>query len=380
MNTAESERLVTIPLGQRSYPVVLSHDLSTGQASDILAAQLAGRPVALISNETVWPLHGETLLNAVRQAGPAQSTAFILPDGEENKTPQQWLRILDHLAENGVTRDGVLVALGGGVVCDMTGFAAACWMRGIEFIQVPTTLLAQVDASVGGKTGINHPAGKNLIGAFHQPSAVLANTEFLATLPEREYLSGLAEAIKYGFIQSAEFVHWLRQHRQALLRRDPEILDQLVEQCCRFKADVVQQDETEKGRRALLNLGHTFGHAIENLGQYRDLLHGEAVAIGTVMAARLSERLGLAPAGLSQEVTAALKDLNLPTGLPQPAAEAETRRYSPQALLQRMRLDKKVSQGKHRLVLMRGLGQATLAEGIAEADILPVLESFCQAV
>lgn len=378
MKTAESERLVTIPLGQRSYPVVLSHDLTAGQASDILAARLAGRPVALISNETVWPLHGETLLNAVGQAGPAQSTAFILPDGEEHKTPRQWLRILDHLAENGVTRDGVLVALGGGVVCDMTGFAAACWMRGIEFIQVPTTLLAQVDASVGGKTGINHPAGKNLIGAFHQPSAVLINTEFLATLPEREYLSGLAEAIKYGFIQSAEFVHWLRQHRQAVLRRDPEILDQLVEQCCRFKADVVQQDETEKGRRALLNLGHTFGHAIENLGQYREVLHGEAVAIGTVMAARLSEHLGLAPAGLSQEVTAALKDLNLPTGLPRSAAKAKTRCYSPQALLQRMRLDKKVSQGKHRLVLMKGIGQAVVVENVNEADMLSVLHEFCQ--
>lgn len=377
MKTPVPERLVTIPLGRRSYPVIIGHALESGHSGQWLQAHLAGRPVTVVSNDVVWPLHGETLESAVRQARPSSFSVHVLPDGETEKNPARWLEILDHLASAGMTRDGLLIALGGGVVCDMTGFAAASWMRGIDFVQVPTTLLAQVDASVGGKTGINHPAGKNLIGAFHQPAAVLVNTDFLKTLPEREFLSGLAEVIKYGFIQSKEFVQWLRQHRQAIGQRDPEILDELVEQCCRFKADVVQKDETEKGRRALLNLGHTFGHAIENLGQYRELLHGEAVAIGTLMAARLSEQLGLAPKGLSQQVQAALQDLRLPVGLPGPASRATGIRYSPQELLQRMRLDKKVSQGAHRLVLMRDVGEATLAEDVDEADILAVLQEFC---
>ncbi len=375
----QHERCVTIDLGSRSYPVILSDAWDSGQPQNLLQQHVKDRPVAIVSNDTVWPLYGETLLQAVKKAGPSHCSWHVLPDGENHKTPAQWLAILDHLANNGLTRDGVLLALGGGVVCDMTGFAAASWMRGIPFIQVPTTLLAQVDASVGGKTGINHLAGKNLIGAFHQPVAVLVNTRVLTTLPEREFRSGLAEAVKYGLIQSAPFVDWMLRNRRNLLHREPGVLNQLVQQCCQFKAHIVREDETEQGRRAVLNLGHTFGHAIENLGHYRTLLHGEAVAIGMVMAATLSEHLGLARPGLGKKVAGIMQALGLPSDFSSlPAGiDIEADEYTPEALIQRMRLDKKVSHGRHRLILLKELGQADMVDGVTEADLRTVLQAFC---
>jgi 3-dehydroquinate synthase len=372
---APPEICIPIELGSRSYPVIIGSDFSGGELGSRLHKTLAGRPVVIVSNETVWPLQGQGIQAAIEATAPASLHLHVLPDGEAFKTAEHWLNLLDTLAGQGITRDGVLVAVGGGVVCDMTGFAAACWMRGIDFVQIPTTLLAQVDASVGGKTGINHRAGKNLIGAFYQPRAVLINTQVLATLPEREFVSGLAEVIKYGFIQSADFVQWLQANAPAILARDSVVLNELVARCCRFKADIVRQDETEQGRRALLNLGHTFGHAIEALGEYKGFLHGEAVALGTVLAARLSERLELAPAGLDEQVTQALQALDLPTALGAENASS----YTPQAMLERMRLDKKVQHGKHRLILLQDLGQAVIAEGVDEADILAVLAPFCSA-
>ncbi len=369
--SAEAE--IIIDLGPRSYPILLSHQWTSGLAADTLKRLLFDRPVCLISNETVWPLHGAAVKAAIVHARPSQHSVFLLPDGEEHKTPAQWLAILDHLASRGMSRDGVLIASGGGVVCDMTGFAAACWMRGIDFVQLPTTLLAQVDASVGGKTGINHASGKNLIGAFYQPQAVLIDTGMLATLPEREYRSGLAEAIKYGFILSASFVEWIDARRHALLRREVQSLNELVERCCRFKAQVVRADETEQGQRALLNLGHTFGHAIETLGEYCDYLHGEAVAIGMVLAARLSERLGLLATGQADKVCRALASLGLPVHLPAGARQ----RYAPERMVECMRLDKKVTAGRHRLVLLRSIGEAELVDGVPEAELLAVLrEAF----
>ena len=275
--------------------------------------------------------------------------------------------ILDFLAEHNFNRSDLLMSLGGGVICDMTGFAAASWMRGINFIQVPTSLLAQVDASVGGKTGINHSKGKNLIGAFHQPQAVIINTSTIKTLPDREFKSGLGESIKYGFINQPNFLEWLSLHATEINKQDLTTLSELIAQCCRFKRDIVQLDEKESGIRALLNLGHTFAHAIETYTQYRLYSHGEAVAIGMVMAAELSVLLGLAHDNLRKELENHLHEFDLLTKLPN-SVKADK-------LIELMRLDKKVLNNQHRLILMQSMGSAFIHKNICENDIYQAIQN-----
>jgi len=274
---------------------------------------------------------------------------------------------LEALGQLGATRDACVIALGGGVVGDLAGFSAACWMRGIDFIQMPTTLLAMVDSSVGGKTGVNLPAGKNLVGAFHQPRAVVADIDTLATLPQREYRAGLAEVIKGAAIGDPDFFTWLEQHADALAERDDATLIEAIARKVRYKAGVVARDETEQGERALLNLGHTFGHALETAGKYTTLLHGEGVAVGMLLAAQLSERLGMSEAADTARLHRLLAKTGLPTAIP-PGMD-------PQQLLALMRLDKKNTAGTLRLILWHGVGRAEIVSGVSEADVLAVLHA-----
>ncbi len=330
--------------------------------------KLKNRKIAIISNQTVAPLYLESLQAALTPYNQ-QLFSLNLKDGEEYKTVASWHCILDFLAENNFTRNDLLISLGGGVICDMTGFAAATWMRGIDFIQVPTSLLAQVDASVGGKTGVNHTHGKNLIGAFHQPQAVIINTSTLKTLPLREFKSGLGETLKYGYINQAPFIKWLDRNSSAILAQDMPILTEVIAKCCQFKAEIVQQDEKESGIRALLNLGHTFAHAIETHSNYQLYTHGEAVAIGMVMAAELSVILNIASNNLRKELEKNLQDFQLLTKLPK---EIDT-----VALVELMRLDKKVLANKHRLILIKKIGETEIHTDVCEKDILQAIKN-CQ--
>ena len=341
---------IDIQLPGRSYPIVIhpsQFDLSAIQ--DLVI----GRKIMVVTNETVAPLYAAQVM-ALFDGQPVFQC--VLPDGEQHKTVGSWQTILDALAAHQFNRTDLLVSLGGGVICDMTGYAAASWMRGMDFIQMPTTLLSQIDASVGGKTGINHPKGKNLIGAFHQPRAVIININTLGTLPEREFNAGIGEAIKYGGINQPAFFQ-----AAAISSHQPDALQSLIAQCCQFKADIVELDETEQGVRALLNLGHTFGHAIETATHYR-YLHGEAVGIGMVMAATLSAQLGHCSTDIRKRLENLLQAFDLPIKLNQETS-AET-------LLELMKSDKKVVNDQHRLILMKSMGEAFIAEGVTDADIL----------
>jgi 3-dehydroquinate synthase len=304
----------------------------------------------VVTNDIVGPLYLPRLQATWAAAGATPLLEIVLPDGERHKTLPTVSRILDTLVANRFARDDLVVALGGGVVGDMAGFAAACYQRGIGFVQMPTTLLAQVDSSVGGKTGVNHPGGKNLIGAFHQPKAVIADTATLATLPPRELRAGLAEVVKHALICDAAFFSWLEANADALLALDPAALVHAVHRCCTIKAGVVSRDERETGERALLNLGHTFGHAIEQVTGFGPWLHGEAVGVGLAMAAGMSQRAGWLPAADAARLDALLARLGLRTE----ARGAVT----PQAARAAMQLDKKVQGGRVRLVLLKGIGQA----------------------
>jgi 3-dehydroquinate synthase len=316
----------------------------------------------MVSDDTVAPLY----LDRVRRGlDGLAADALVLPAGEAHKTLASAARVFTALAALGAHRDATLIALGGGVIGDLAGFAAACWMRGIAFVQMPTTLLAMVDSAVGGKTGVNLPEGKNLVGAFHQPRAVFADTSTLATLPPREYAAGLAEVVKYGAIGDAAFFAWIEAHADALRARDDAALVEAIASCCRCKAGIVARDECERGERALLNFGHTFAHALEAESGYGSLLHGEAVAIGMVRAARLSARLGRAPEADADRLAALLARCGLPVTAPVG--------LSAPALLARMRLDKKNLDGHLRLVLWRGVGRAEIAPDVSEAAIAGVL-------
>ena len=339
---------LTVPLGDRSYPIHIGDGL-LGDAA-LLAAVLPARRVAVVTNDIVGPLYLPRLQATWAAAGATPLLEIVLPDGERHKTLPTVSRILDTLVANRFARDDLVVALGGGVVGDMAGFAAACYQRGIGFVQMPTTLLAQVDSSVGGKTGVNHPGGKNLIGAFHQPKAVIADTATLATLPPRELRAGLAEVVKHALICDAAFFSWLEANADALLALDPAALAHAVHRCCTIKAGVVSRDERETGERALLNLGHTFGHAIEQVTGFGPWLHGEAVGVGLAMAAGMSQRAGWLPAADAARLDALLARLGLRTE----ARGAVT----PQAARAAMQLDKKVQGGRVRLVLLKGIGQA----------------------
>jgi 3-dehydroquinate synthase len=342
--------------------------LSDGGA---LARHVRGRHVLLVSDSVVAPLYAGTVREALHAARPELAIGtFILPAGEESKTLAHFGHAIEALATLGATRDACVVALGGGVVGDLAGFAAACWMRGVDCVQVPTTLLSMVDSSVGGKTAVDIPQGKNLVGAFHPPRAVFADTSALATLPARELRAGLAEVIKYGAIRDARFFQWLEQERTALLAMDGEALALAIAASCEHKAEIVARDPLEKGERALLNFGHTFGHAIETEQGYGglgndNLNHGEAVAVGMVLAARLSAALGMASADDADRLEALLTAYGLPTRIPAGLA--------PDALLARMRLDKKNLAGRLRLVLWRGLGQAEVVPDVDEARVLASL-------
>ncbi len=346
-------RKLTVELGDRSYPIHIGSGLLSAQSS--FEPYIRGRQVCVVSNETVAPLYFSALTKAL---GKYLVDEVVLPDGEPYKNLEVLNRIFTHLLEKRHNRNTTLIALGGGVVGDMTGFAAACYQRGVDFIQVPTTLLAQVDSSVGGKTAVNHPIGKNMIGAFYQPRAVIIDTSTLGTLPDRELRAGLAEVIKYGLIADQPFFEWLELNIDALLARDPEALAEAIERSCRNKAGIVSQDEREGGVRALLNLGHTFGHAIEAAQHYRGWLHGEAVAAGMVMAADLSVRMEWLPVSVLDRIRKLLSHCGLPIEAPES--------MSAEQFEQLMAVDKKAADSGLRLVLLRSLGQAVVTENYPE--------------
>ncbi|GLQ49559.1 3-dehydroquinate synthase [Dyella flava] len=361
MSTVAPET-IDVTLGERSYPVWIGRGLLDDHAR--WRAALRGRHVLVISNRTVAPLYLERVAHGL---DGLQWSSFLLEDGEAHKTFANVGLALDALSKLGATRDACVIALGGGVVGDLAGFTAACWMRGIDFIQMPTTLLSMVDSSVGGKTGVNLPAGKNLVGAFHQPRAVIADIGTLDSLPAREYRAGLAEVIKGAAIGDADFFTWLEQHADALAQRDETTLVQAIATKVRYKAGVVARDETEQGERALLNLGHTFGHALETAGHYTTLLHGEGVAVGMLLAARLSERLGMSAPADTQRLEQLLNTAGLPTAVPAG--------FDPEQLCALMRLDKKNIAGTLRLILWQGIGRAQIISGVSESDVLAVLRA-----
>jgi 3-dehydroquinate synthase len=358
--TPSNPETIEVALGQRSYPVWIGRGL-LGDAAR-WRARLRGRHALVLSNTTVAPLYLERVAQGL---DGLHWSSFLLDDGEAHKSFANVGHALDALAQLGATRDACVVALGGGVVGDLAGFTAACWMRGIDFVQMPTTLLAMVDSSVGGKTGVNLPAGKNLVGAFHQPRAVVADIDTLATLPEREYRAGLAEVIKGAAIGDEPFFAWLEAHAGALAARDDAALVEAIARKVRYKAGVVARDETEQGERALLNLGHTFGHALETAGRYTALLHGEGVAVGMLLAARLSERLGMSAAADTARLRRLLDTVGLPVAVPAG--------FDPGQLLELMRLDKKNTAGTLRLILWRGIGRAEIVGGVDEGAVLAVL-------
>jgi 3-dehydroquinate synthase len=338
---------LSVELGERSYPILIGEGLLA--QPEVVAPLVGPGDVAIVTNTLVAPLYLDTLRDALGRGTARRVVEIVLPDGEVHKTLDSVARVLDVLVTNRLGRDATVVALGGGVVGDMAGFAAACYQRGVDFVQVPTTLLAQVDSSVGGKTGVNHPGGKNLIGAFHQPRAVITDTRTLRTLPDRELRAGLAEVIKCALICDEPFFAWLEQDLERVLARDPDALAQAIRRACEIKAAIVRRDEREQGDRALLNLGHTFGHAIETATGYARWLHGEAVGAGLLMAATMSHRAGWIDAAQVDRIDRLLQRAGLPTRATDVAGSVA---------LEHMRIDKKVKAGKIRFVLMKAIGQA----------------------
>lgn len=351
---------------ERSYPIHIGQGILS--QPEIILHHLPRKRVAIVTNTTVAPLYMERLRTALESQG-VTSVPIILPDGEEHKNWQTLNLIFDALLVNRCERSTPVIALGGGVVGDLAGFAAATYLRGVPFIQFPTTLLAQVDSSVGGKTGINHPLGKNMIGAFYQPQAVVADSMTLDTLPERELRAGIAEVIKYGLIRDFGFFEWIEQNMATLLVRDSRIMIEAIRRSCVNKAEVVQADERESGVRALLNLGHTFGHAIENAMGYGTWLHGEAVAAGTVLAAELSERMGM----IGKTEVERVRRIYVRAGLPVRAPD-----LGPEKYLNLMELDKKVEGGKMRFILLKRIGEAVVRSDVP-AEILTETLMGCTA-
>lgn len=354
-------KTIEINLESTRYPVYLGrgclHDRS------LWNRHLGQGKVLVVSNEIVAPLYMPSLLEAL---GERETEIHVLPDGEQHKTVETWGSILDKLVAIQARRDATLVALGGGVVGDITGYAAASYMRGIRFVQAPTTLLSQVDASVGGKTGVNHPNGKNLIGAFHQPHAVMIDSASLDTLQAREFNAGMAEVVKYGALCDREFYDWLQVNAALIAGRDESAIDHLIERSVLDKAEIVGQDEKESGIRALLNLGHSFGHALESETAYDRFLHGEAVAIGMVTAAKLSEDRGFCEAGTAESLAALLKKFDLPVLIPDD--------LSVDRLAAALKLDKKAVASGLRLVLLKAIGEAFVDQGSTAEQILNAIK------
>jgi 3-dehydroquinate synthase len=350
---------LSVELGNRSYPIKIGSGILN--RSGVLDEYIDHRDVLIVTNEVLAPMYLKPLAALIDSA---RVESLILPDGEANKTLATLEQIFDALAAHRFGRDCVLVALGGGVIGDICGFAAAAWHRGVDFIQVPTTLLAQVDSSVGGKTAVNHASGKNLIGAFHQPICVLSDMDTLSTLPDRELAAGLAEVVKYGLLGDAELFAWLEREHAAVLRREAGHLQHIVRRSCEIKAQVVAADERERGQRALLNLGHTFGHAIERCAGYGEWLHGEAVAAGMCMAAEFSHRLGWLSEADVNRIRQLLTRLNLPVDPPQ---------IEPGEFIDAMSQDKKVIARQIRLVLLKSIGEAAVVADYPEHQLVELL-------
>ena len=357
---------LTVDLGERSYPIYIKNAL-LGQ-TELLKQHIAGNSALIVTNETVAPLYLEktqSMLSGLKHQ------VVILPDGEKYKNLEVLNQIYDGLLRNRFDRNTTIIALGGGVIGDMAGFAAASYQRGVHLIQIPTTLLSQVDSSVGGKTGVNHALGKNMIGAFYQPKAVIADTDTLDTLPDRELSAGIAEIIKYGLICDAEFFGWLEQNMSALLERDKNALSYAIKVSCQTKADVVAADEREGGKRALLNLGHTFGHAIENGMGYGEWLHGEAVGAGMCMAAVMSNKMGLMSDKETQQTMRLIKQAKLPCKAPES--------MTTEKFLELMSVDKKVLDGVLRLILMKGIGQSVITSDYTPDDLNEAIKQSATA-
>lgn len=359
-------RTLNLDLGARAYPIHIGSGLL--RRPELLEPALGKGPVAIVTNTTVGPLYLPVLRETLASLG-REAVVIELPDGEIYKTLEMVDRIVGELLAHNCDRSTTLIALGGGVIGDITGFAAASYQRGVPFIQIPTTLLAQVDSSVGGKTGVNHPRGKNMIGAFYQPKMVLIDTDTLKTLPEREFRSGIAEVIKYGAIVDLGFLNYLDENMEALLAQDPTVLMHVIEQSCADKAWVVAKDEREGGLRAILNFGHTFGHAIEAAAGYGTFLHGEAVAIGMVMAADLSRRLDYLRESELNFLYSVIQRAGLPTAAP---------RLPVETYLEYMRVDKKVQGGRMRFVLLSALGEAVITSDVPEAAVVEAIQSHME--
>jgi 3-dehydroquinate synthase len=340
-------KTININLEKRSYPIYVGEGLLENY--DLLKKHISNKKVAIITNDKIAPLYLEKISNTL--SVEKEIIPIILPDGEVFKNFETLNLIYDTLLKNKANRQITLIALGGGVIGDITGFAAATFMRGVDFIQIPSTLLSQVDSSVGGKTGINHPLGKNMIGAFYQPKCVIADINLLETLPDKELSAGLAEVIKYGLIRDSSFFEWLENNVEGIIKRDSQLLIEAVARSCQNKVDIVESDEFESGIRAILNLGHTFGHAIETATGYGKWLHGEAIAIGMVMAAYLSEQMGWLTKEENQRIKSLIVDANLPINPPE---------ISKQEFLDLMQLDKKTKEDQINLVLQQGIGKAIL--------------------
>lgn len=349
--------------GTRDYPIFIGKGLLA--ESKCFSPYIKGKQVCIVTNETIAPLYLQSLINVL--GSNYQIDVVVLPDGEQFKIQDTVMKIYDCLLEKKHNRSTTLIALGGGVVGDMTGFAAASYQRGVNFIQVPTTLLSQVDSSVGGKTGVNHPLGKNMIGAFHQPQVVIIDIDVLSTLPKRELSAGIAEVIKYGLINDLEFYQWLEKNMKALLALDEPTLIESIFRSCQNKADIVSQDEKESGIRAILNLGHTFGHAIESSQGYGTWLHGEAVSIGMVLALELSSNLGWIESQEVDRLSRLLMIAELPVTVPE--------RMTDNQFLELMAIDKKVIDGSLRLVLLKKIGQAIVTSDVLQSQVIEAIQS-----
>ncbi|CAG9467655.1 unnamed protein product [Pedinophyceae sp. YPF-701] len=362
-------RTVTVDLKDRSYPIYIGTDLI--DQPELLARHIRGKSCLVITNTTLAPMYLNRVVEGLRGIEGMRVEEVVLPDGEEFKSVEVLGKIWDKAIETRLDRKTTFIALGGGVIGDMTGFAAAAYLRGVDFIQIPTTVMAMVDSSVGGKTGVNHPLGKNMIGAFHQPQCVLADMTTLQTLPDRELASGIAEVVKYGLIRDAEFFEWLESNMERLLARDADAFAHTIERSCVNKAEVVAADEREGGVRATLNLGHTFGHAIENHQGYGAWLHGEAVSAGMVMASWMSWNLGWIEEDLYQRTLALLKRAKTPTESPSD--------MKPEDFMRIMAVDKKVVDGNLRLILLKGpLGNCVVTGDFDPAVLQKTLEHFCK--
>lgn len=363
--------IVEVDLGNRSYPIYIGSGLL--DQPDLLQRHVHGKSVLVVTNTTIAPLYLDKVVDALTRDNPkVKVETVILPDGEQYKNMGTLMKVFDKAIESRLDRRTTFVALGGGVIGDMCGFAAAAFLRGVNFIQIPTTVMAQVDSSVGGKTGINHPLGKNLIGAFYQPQCVLIDTDTLNTLPDRELASGLAEVIKYGLIRDTEFFEWQEKNMNTLIARDPAAFAYAIKRSCENKAEVVSLDEKESGLRATLNLGHTFGHAIETGFGYGQWLHGEAVAVGMVMAVDLSRRLGWIDESLVGRVHSILKQAKLPTAPPESMTVEMFKSI--------MAVDKKVADGVLRLILLKGpLGNCVFTDEYDKQALDETLRAFCKS-